>query len=126
MLFNDESYWNLLARENVTTIAAVAPQTNKTAPSFSTIIKDEKARGHAFWTFTSGKGKVFGTTTGHYTYTYHDPMYRLLLFRGMAWALDEDPAPFMPLVFHGITDDNDLVGTTDNMMKYKNRSKSDQ
>jgi trehalose utilization protein len=80
-------------------------------------------RSHAFWTFTSGKGRVFGTTTGHYTYTFYDPMYRLLLLRGIAWTLKEDPAPFMPLVFHGITNNKGLVGTTDAMMDYKNRKK---
>ncbi|GAB5407082.1 MAG: hypothetical protein Aurels2KO_53130 [Aureliella sp.] len=61
-------------------------------------------------------------TPGHYTYTFHDPMYRLLLLRGIAWAIGEDAAPFMPLVFHGITSDAGLVGTTEQMMNYKNRT----
>jgi hypothetical protein len=29
----------------------------------------------------------------------------------------------MPLVFHGITNDKGLIGTTDTMMDYKNRKK---
>jgi hypothetical protein len=48
-------------------------------------------------------------------------MYPLLLMRGIAWTLKEDPAPFMPLVFHGIANDKGLVGTTDSMLDYKNR-----
>lgn len=123
LLFNDESYWNLLARENVEVIAAIAPASGSAGISFDEILKSEGVRGDAFWTYTSGKGKVFGTTTGHYTYTFHDPMYRLLLMRGVAWALDEKPAPFMPLVFEGITNDKGLVGTVDAMLDYKNRKR---
>lgn len=120
---NDESYWNLLARDNVEVIAAIAPAGNAAGRSFNEILKSEGVRGDAFWTYTSGKGKVFGTTTGHYTYTFHDPMYRLLLMRGIAWTLDEKPGPFMPLVFEGITNDNGLVGTIDTMLDYENRKR---
>jgi hypothetical protein len=121
--FNDESYWNLLTRDKVEAIGALAPQSLESKVSFAEVLKAEDARSHAFWTFQSGKGRVFGTTMGHYTYTYYDPMYRLLLMRGLAWTLNEDPAPFMPLVFHGITNDKGLVGTTDNMLDYKNRKR---
>ena len=120
---NDESYWNLLQSENVEVIGTIAPQSNKDATSFADILKSKDARTEAFWTYTSGKGRVFGTTTGHYTYTYFDPMYRLILLRGIAWCLQEDPAPFMPLVFQGITNEDGLVGTTDKMMNYRNRRK---
>jgi len=119
--FNDESYWNLLARDNVEVIGAIAPGSDAESPSFDEVLKREGVRGHAFWTYTFGKGRVVGTTTGHYTYTFHDPLYRLLLMRCLAWALDEDPAPFMPLVFEGITNKQGLVGTTDTMLDYKNR-----
>lgn len=119
--FNDESYWNLLSSDTVEPIAAVAPKSLENAASFAQVLKAEDVRSHAFWTYQSGKGRVFGTTTGHYTYTYYDPLYRLLLMRGIAWTLKEDPAPFMPLVFHGITNEKGLVGTTDSMLDYKNR-----
>ena len=120
---NDESYWNLLKADNVEVIGAIAPKANKASTPFADILKSEGVRSDAFWTYASGKGRVFGTTTGHYTYTYFDPMYRLILLRGIAWSLREDPAPFMPLVFRGITDEQGLVGTTDNMMNYRNRKK---
>lgn len=120
---NDESYWNLLTRDKVEVIGAIAPATDTEKSSFDEILKSDGVRSQAFWTWTSGKGRVFGTTTGHYTYTYYDPIYRLLLMRGIAWALDEDPAPFMPLVFHGITHDDGLVGTTNTMMNYQNRKR---
>ena len=120
---NDESYWNLLTRGNVEVIGAVAPASLTEETNFAKILEHKDVRTQAFWTYTSGKGRVFGTTTGHFTYTYYDPIYRLLLLRGIAWSLNEDPAPFMPIVFEGITDDNGMVGTTDRMMNYKNRKK---
>ena len=120
--FNDESYWNLLTREGVEVVGAIAPATSPRR-TFDELLKAPETRGDAFWTYTSGKGRVFGTTTGHYTYTFHDPLYRLLLMRGIAWALEEDPAPLMPIVFAGITDENRLVGTTDTMMDYQNRAR---
>ena len=120
---NDESYWSLLQREEVEMIGTIAPAKGNAGASFKDISGSSAARSEAFWTYRSGKGRVFGTTTGHYTYTYFDPIYRLLLLRGIAWCLEEDPAPFMPLVFHGITSEEGLVGTTDRMMNYRNRRK---
>ena len=123
MRFNDESYWNMIQRDKVEVIGAVGTSANTEDQSFAEILETKGARGQAFWTYTSGKGRVFGTTTGHFTYTYHDPMYRLLLVRGIAWALEEKPGAFMPIVFAGITDDKGMVGTRDSMMDYKNRKK---
>ena len=121
--FNDESYWDMIQRDTVEVVGAVGTSANTAAQSFAEVLSGKGARGQAFWTYTSGKGRVFGTTTGHFTYTYHDPMYRLLLVRGIAWALEEKPEAFMPIVFAGITDDKGMVGTKDTMMNYKNRKK---
>jgi type 1 glutamine amidotransferase len=123
MRFNDESYWDMIQRDKVEIIGAVGTPTNTDAQSFAEVLRSKGARGQAFWTYTSGKGRVFGTTTGHFTYTYHDPMYRLLLVRGIAWALEEKPGAFMPIVFAGITDEKGMVGTRDKMMNYRNRKK---
>ena len=120
---NDESYWSLLKRQEVEVIGTIAPAKDNAGASFEDVLGSSDARSEAFWTYSSGKGRVFGTTTGHYTYTYFDPIYRLLLLRGIAWCLEEDPAPFMPLVFHGITSAEGKVGTTDRMMNYRNRRK---
>ena len=32
-----------------------------------------------FWTRTQGKGRVFVSVPGHYTWTFDDPLFRLLL-----------------------------------------------
>ena len=121
--FNDESYWDMIQRDTVEVVGVVGTSANTEAQSFAEVLSAKGTRGQAFWTYTSGKGRVFGTTTGHFTYTYHDPMYRLLLVRGIAWALEEKPGAFMPIVFAGITDDKGMVGTKDTMMNYKNRKK---
>ena len=123
MRFNDESYWNMIQRDKVEVVGAVVTAANSEKQSFAEVLRSKGIRGQAFWTYTSGKGRVFGTTTGHFTYTYHDPMYRLLLARGIAWALEEKPGAFMPIVFDGITDDKGMVGTRDTMMNYRNRKK---
>jgi len=123
MRFNDESYWNMIQRDKVEVVGAVVTAANSEKQSFAEVLRSKGIRGQAFWTYTSGKGRVFGTTTGHFTYTYHDPMYRLLLARGIAWALKEKPGAFMPIVFDGITDDKGMVGTRDTMMNYRNRKK---
>ena len=74
-----------------------------------------------FWTLEMGEGRVFGTTTGHNTFTYYDPEFRIVLFRAMAWAMKEKPAPFMPLVFEGITNDKGMVGTVDDMRDWQGK-----
>ena len=121
--FNDESYWDMIQRDTVEVVGVVGTSANTEAQSFAEVLSAKGTRGQAFWTYTSGKGRVFGTTTGHFTYIYHDPMYRLLLVRGIAWALEEKPKAFMPIVFAGITDDKGMVGTKDTMMNYRNRKK---
>ena len=123
MKFNDESYWNLFARNNVQVIGAIAPASSNEEVSFKEALKGKGVRGQAFWTYHSGKGRVFGTTTGHYTYTFYDPMYRLLLMRGVAWALNEKPEPFMPVVFAGNTNEKGMVGTSESMFDYLNRKR---
>ena len=51
-----------------------------------------------FWTFESGKGRVFGCVPGHYCWTFDDPYFRILLLRGMAWAARENYYRFDDLV----------------------------
>jgi len=74
-----------------------------------------------FWTLTLGQGRVFGTTLGHNTFSYYDPELRIVLLRALAWTIKEKPDPFMPLVYDGITDDKDRVGTTDDMRNWKDK-----
>lgn len=63
---------------------------------------DDSALQPQFWTYRKGKGRVFGCVPGHYTWTFEDPFFRILLLRGMAWAAGENPYRFDDLVLRGI------------------------
>jgi type 1 glutamine amidotransferase len=42
-----------------------------------------------FWARSHGKGRVFVSIPGHFTWTFDDPLFRLLILRGMAWTAGE-------------------------------------
>jgi type 1 glutamine amidotransferase len=42
------------------------------------------------WTFEKGKGRVFVSIFGHYTWTLDDPLFRTLVLRGIGWAAGGD------------------------------------
>jgi type 1 glutamine amidotransferase len=42
------------------------------------------------WTFQKGKGRVFSSIFGHYTWTLNDPLFRLIVLRGIAWAAGQE------------------------------------
>ena len=42
-----------------------------------------------FWTLEPSKGRVFVSIPGHFAWTFDDPLFRLLLLRGIAWAAGE-------------------------------------
>jgi type 1 glutamine amidotransferase len=97
--FLDETYWPLVGDASRIGLLATA---------------DEKAKDSGqlqpepmFWTCTTGKGRVYSTILGHYTWTFDDPYFRILLLRGMAWAAGESPYRFDPLVLCGarVTDE---------------------
>jgi type 1 glutamine amidotransferase len=78
--FYDEAYW---------------PPAPPVDPARVTVLAVSSEAGDAaappspqpmFWTCRSGRGRVFGCVLGHYTWTFDDPWFRLLLLRGIAWA----------------------------------------
>jgi type 1 glutamine amidotransferase len=79
--FFDETYWPPtppLAAERVTTLAV---SREKTAASSA-----ETSPQPMFWICRSGRGRVFGCVLGHYTWTFDNPWFRLLMLRGIAWT----------------------------------------
>jgi type 1 glutamine amidotransferase len=118
---NDEFYWDLNKIEGVQVIGSVrtGPPNSSAARVPASMLSTEPSP--MFWTLESGKGRVFGTTLGHNTFSYYDPELRIVLFRAMAWAMREAPGPLMPLVFEGITNAAGLVGTTDDMRNWKGK-----
>ena len=111
----DEFYWDLYREKGVRVLGSV--RTGPEGDSSGPIPQEQLSTNTApvFWTYQPGKGRVFGTTAGHNLFTFYDPEFRIVLFRAIAWALQKKPAPFMPLVFEGITSPDGKVGVTNTM-----------
>lgn len=91
----DEAYWPLKGDLSKVTVLATSDET---------ISKDSQQTKPEpmFYTYEYGKGRVFSCILGHYTWTFDDPYFRILLLRGMAWAAGESPYRFDRLVLRGI------------------------
>jgi type 1 glutamine amidotransferase len=83
----DESYWMLtgeLPKDRV----------------LATQIEDKEPRP-LFWTVEKGLGRVFVSIPGHFSWTFDDPIFRILLLRGIAWTAKEPVDRFNDLVWPG-------------------------
>lgn len=76
--FIDEPYWPLLGDTNRVQVLATAAQDGADWP--------------IMWTFQKDKGRVFASIFGHYTWTWEDPLFQLIVLRAIAWAAFENPA----------------------------------
>jgi len=86
--FDDEPYW--------------PPTPDPVAPGYTVLAVSPEQDGPqpVFWTCQPAGGRVFGCVPGHYTYTFDDPYFRILLLRGIAWAGGTNPYRFDPLVLN--------------------------
>ena len=76
----------------------------KTATPLATGYSPETKRGEAnVWINTYGKGRVFGTTMGHYNETMSQPVYLDMLARGFLWAAGKLEANGEPAAGYGPT-----------------------
>jgi type 1 glutamine amidotransferase len=91
----DEAYWPLKGDRSKITILATSDETVSED-------SDQTKPEPMFYTYEYGKGRVFSCILGHYTWTFDDPYFRILLLRGMAWAANESPYRFDRLVMRGI------------------------
>jgi putative heme-binding domain-containing protein len=71
----DEPYWPMIGDTNRIEILATAEMEGEPRP--------------LLWTFQKGKGRVFASIPGHYSWTFDDPLFRVLALRGVAWAAGE-------------------------------------
>ncbi len=85
--FHDESYWNLIGDAKKIRLLATGVEESKPQP--------------LFWTFEPSKGRVFVSIPGHYSWTFDDPLFRVLLLRGIAWSAGEPVDRFNELVTLG-------------------------
>jgi type 1 glutamine amidotransferase len=91
----DEAYWPLKGDRSKVTILATSDETVSKD-------SDQTKPEPMFYTYEYGKGRVFSCILGHYTWTFDDPYFRILMLRGMAWAANESPYRFDRLVMRGI------------------------
>jgi type 1 glutamine amidotransferase len=91
----DEPYWPPRGDLSKVTVLATS---DESVPKGSGNVRPQPM----FWAAQYGKGRVFGCVPGHFTWTFDDPYFRILLLRGMAWAADESPYRFDQLVMRGI------------------------
>ena len=87
--FHDESYWLLSGEPSWLQI-------------LGTGIEDENPQP-LFWTVEPSKGRVFVSILGHYSWTFDDPLFRILMFRGIAWSAGRSVDQFNELVMLGAT-----------------------
>jgi putative heme-binding domain-containing protein len=73
--FVDESYWRLHGDPKRLAVLASSEEDGAPQPQL--------------WAYERHRGRVFGCIPGHYTWTFDDPLYRLLVLRGIAWAAGE-------------------------------------
>jgi type 1 glutamine amidotransferase len=71
----DESYWQLVGDEKNIQLLASGIEEGKPRP--------------LIWTREQGSGRVFVSILGHYTWTFDDPLFRLLVLRGICWSAHE-------------------------------------
>jgi hypothetical protein len=83
----DESYWMLTGELPADRVLATAEEDREPRP--------------LMWTTEPAKGRVFVSIPGHYSWTFDDPLFRVLLLRGIAWVAREPVDRFNNLVWPG-------------------------
>lgn len=91
--FEDETYYNFQGDTSQVDVLATC---NEKLPG-----ANEPTAEPMYWTRQVGKGRVFVCILGHFTWTFDDPYFRILLLRGTAWAAGDSPYRLDPLVLRG-------------------------
>lgn len=83
----DESYWKMTGNLAKDRVIAWGKEDNEPQP--------------LFWSLEHGKSRVFVSIPGHYSWSFDDPLFRMLLLRGIAWTAKEPVDRFNDLVWPG-------------------------
>lgn len=70
--FVDETYWNMRGDLGKIEVLGTCDEEGKPTPQL--------------WTLQVGQGRVVGCIPGHYSWTFDDPLFRVLLLRSICWA----------------------------------------
>lgn len=82
--FVDESYWQLIGNPARVRLLATGAEDGQQQP--------------LFWTYEPSKGRVFVSIPGHFSWTFDDPLFRILILRGIAWTADQPIDRFNHLI----------------------------
>ena len=80
----DESYWLLTGEVKNVTLFGTSTEDGAATPQV--------------WAYEKGAGRVFVSIPGHYSWTFDDPIFRVLLLRGISWTAKEPVDRFNELV----------------------------
>jgi putative heme-binding domain-containing protein len=83
----DETYWKMPGELTPDRLIATAVEEARPQPQL--------------WSLERGNGRVFVSIPGHYSWTFDDPLFRLLLLRAIAWTAKEPVDRFNDLVWPG-------------------------
>lgn len=72
LTFTDESYWRLIGDPTRIQTLATGIEEGRPQP--------------LLWTYERGQGRVFCSILGHYSWTFDDPYFRLIVLRAIAWT----------------------------------------
>jgi putative heme-binding domain-containing protein len=87
LTLTDETYWKMVGELPGERVLGTAVEDDRPQPQM--------------WSLERGRGRVFVSIPGHYSWTFDDPLFRLLLLRGIAWAAKEPVDRFNDLVWPG-------------------------
>lgn len=71
----DESYWQFVGDYGSVQLVASSVEDGKPQPQL--------------WAATREKARVFVSIPGHYNWTFDDPLFRILLLRGICWTANQ-------------------------------------
>ena len=73
--FTDETYWGMRGDSSRLKVLGTSIEDGTPQPEL--------------WTLEREKSRIVGCIPGHYTWTFDDPLFRVLIFRSICWAARE-------------------------------------
>ncbi len=83
----DETYWKMAGSLPADAVLATSVEDGQPQPQI--------------WAREKQRGRIFVSIPGHFSWTFDDPLYRILLLRGIAWSAHEPVDRFNDLVLPG-------------------------
>jgi putative heme-binding domain-containing protein len=105
--FVDESYWPMIGDVSKVHVLGTTEEEGKSWPMVWTFKPSASGTRNQSPEVSKTSevllsGRVFGCILGHYSWTFDDPIFRILFFRGLAWAADSSVDRFTPLITEGV------------------------